>query len=443
MKRYLLFAIPFVLIGCGPSIQPESASIDRGAYDPALAMKEAQWNEARVQRDPKGAIGWSQLSAAYLAVARQNDDNTYALKAEDAARKSLSLRRSNNANAAIRLAKAILEQHRFTDALTACDDALKLSPNDLGARELRAEILVELGRYDQAEKEYTKFGLSGSGLSGLVLKARLLQIDGKSSDAEVLLKSAAQQADSNWDMSRGADAWFHFKYGTLLSDEGKVSAARDEFQIAVETNPGDFKSMGALAKLAAASGDLSNAKMWAEKSVAVCPSVEVASLLQDISLARGDSDAATRYATMVDQVSHPDMYRFLQTGEAPTGAKPHTHDRLYAMYCADHKKNLPDALAAAQKDLKARQDVFAYDTMAWVLHQMGRDADALPYAKKALARGTQDAKMLYHAGMISLALGQSAEARRELSLCRNINPQFQFLQQDVAANSLKQLGGAI
>jgi len=41
-----------------------------------------------------------------------------------------------------------------------------------------------------------------------------------------------------------------------------------------------------------------------------------------------------------------EMYRFLETGQASPEAKPHTHDRLYAMYCADHKKKLPDARRA-------------------------------------------------------------------------------------------------
>ncbi len=441
-SSYLLF-IPFLLVGCAPSIRLESAAVDRAPYDPALTQKEVQWNEGRVQRDPKGAIAWSQLSAAYLTLARQNDDNTYALKAEAAARKSLDLRKRNNSNAAIRLAKAILEQHRFSDALHACDDALMIDPFDTGARELHCEILVELGRYDDAWKEFAKYGLSNTGLNGCVLKARMLEIDGRTDIAQAYLQNAVQKADSNWDMSREANSWFHFKYGSLLANVGKVGDARDQFQIAIDTNPGDFKSMGALAKLNACAADLKNAKDWAEKSIAICPSVEVASLLEDIAHSNGDSDASARYATLVDKISHPEMYRFLETGQAQTTSKPHTHDRLYAMYCADHRKNLPDALIAAQKDLKSRQDIYAYDTMAWVLHQMGRDKDALPYAKKALVRGTRDARMLYHAGLIDAALGRSQDARELLSQAVSINPNFQFGQQEVASNTLKQLGGTL
>ena len=442
MKRYLLLIIPCVLAGCRPGVNLDANAVDRPPYDPSFALKQVQWNEGRVQRDPKGAIEWSQLSSAYLTLARQTDDNTMAIKAEDAARKSLSIRRRNNSNAAVRLAKAILEQHRFSDALNSDEDALKIDPNDRGAQELHAEILTELGRYDNARNDFKKYHLADSGLSGLALRARLLEIDGKSTEAETYLRQAANEADQTWDMSREANAWFHLKLGTLLWNEGKNDEAEEQFKTAVDTNPGDFKSMGALARIEAARGSLDEAKEWGEKSITVQPSVEVASLLGDIAHQQGNGDDEEKYTTIVDEVSHPDMYAFLKDpSKKPTGAKPHTHDRLYAVYCADHMKNLPDALIAAQKDLKARQDIYAYDTIAWVLHQMGRDREAAPMMEKALSRGTIDAKMMYHAGMIDAALDNRSAALKELQTALQMNPQFQFIQQDLAREELAQLGG--
>lgn len=446
MKKLLTLGILIVAaIGCAPrSVNPDTTALARPAYDPTLAAKDVEWNEGRVQRDPKGAIAWSQLSASYLNLARQTHDNSLALKAEDAARKSLAIRTTNNANAAVRLAKSILEQHRFQDALIADEQAMKIDPKDSGAHELHAEILAEVGRYDEAWGDYKKFNLSGTGLNGLSLRARLLEIDGKPDEAEVFLQEAVREADHDWDMSREANAWFHLKLGSLLWNEGKIEDAATQFRIAVDTNPRDFKSMGGLAKVEVAKGNLDAAKEWAEKSAAVVPSVEVAALLEDLAIREDDSERAAKYATMVDEISHPDVYNFLRDpSKAPTGAtKAHTHDRLYAVYCADHQKSLPDALVAAQKDLKSRQDIYAYDTLAWVLHQMGRDQEAKPAMEKALARGTLDAKMFYHAGMIDAALGNSDLARKQLSRALKINPQFQFGHAEIARKTLDQLGGA-
>lgn len=445
MKRSILYCIVLVVAGgCSiPNVNPDPTAVIRAPYDPTIAVKEVTWNEGRVKEDPKGAIGWSQLSSAYLNVARQTDDNTYAVKAEDAARKSLSIRRSNNTNAAVRLAKAILEQHRFSDSLASDEDALKINPNDPGAQELHAEILTELGRYDDAWSDYKKYSLDNTGLNGLSLKARLLEVDGKTDDAAILMKEAASEADHNWDMPREAAAWFHLKYGTVLWDEGKIDGAEQQFKIAIDTNPHDFKSMGSLARIEAAKGNLSEAKDWGRQSLAIIPSVEVASLMEDIASSENNSEDVAKYQTMVDEVSHPDMYKFLRDPSAmPTKMKPHTHDRLYAVYCADHKKNLPDALAAAKKDLAARQDIYAFDTIAWVLHQMGRDTEAKPWTVKAMSRGTQDAKMFFHAGMIDAGLGNNALARQELSRTMAINPLFQFGLDDQARDKLQKLGGA-
>lgn len=61
---------------------------------------------------------------------------------------------------------------------------------------------------------------------------------------------------------------------------------------------------------------------------------------------------------------------------------------------------------------------------------------------KALLRGTVDAKMLYHAGMIDATLGNAELARTELSAALKINPQFQFGHSEIAAAALEKLGGA-
>ena len=444
MKKYLPFGFLILALGGCNLLQVATTSVGvlRAPYDPTIAAKEVTWNEARVRRDPAGAIGWSQLSAAYLNLARQTDDNALAVKAEMAARKSLALRRKNNVNGALRLAKAILEQHRFQESLLAADDAMKIDPSNVSAHELHAEILVELGRYDQAWKEYDKYNLATTGLSGMALKAKLLEIDGKTADAASILAQACAKADQDWDMPREADAWFHLTYGKALYDEGKTDEAVAQFNQAIETNPRDFKSMGFLARIDAAQGDLEGAKSWALKSVAITPSVEVASLLEDIADGEHNAEDSAKYATLVDEVSHPDMYKFLRDPSSMPKMKPHTHDRLYAVYCADHMKNLPDALVAAKKDMSSRQDIYAYDTMAWVLHQMGRDLEAKPFMTKALARGTVDSKMLYHVGLIDAALGNSALAKQELARAVAVNPDFQYGQVAMAKAELARLGDA-
>ena len=90
--------------------------------------------------------------------------------------------------------------------------------------------------------------------------------------------------------------------------------------------------------------------------------------------------------------------------------------------CADKGRDLDEALALARKDLELRHDVHAYDTLAWVCFKKGdarrgRRGDA----SRPSRRGTREATLLYHAGMIARAAGDPAGQGR-FHRARAINP---------------------
>jgi Flp pilus assembly protein TadD len=58
-----------------------------------------------------------------------------------------------------------------------------------------------------------------------------------------------------------------------------------------------------------------------------------------------------------------------------------------------------------------------------------------------MAMGTPDARLWFHAGMISAALGDDERARDELSRALSLHPNFDPLLAPVAAEALADLGG--
>src|SRR5262245_57730260 len=98
---------------------PSSGPDEREPYDPELAAKTVAFWEDRVKQDPEGVIELRELASAYLARQRETGDIEDAVKAEDAARRSLKLVKQRNAIAWIRLARSLLAQHRFPEALAA------------------------------------------------------------------------------------------------------------------------------------------------------------------------------------------------------------------------------------------------------------------------------------------------------------------------------------
>jgi Flp pilus assembly protein TadD len=91
-----------------------------------------------------------------------------------------------------------------------------------------------------------------------------------------------------------------------------------------------------------------------------------------------------------------------------------------------------------------RRDIYTSDVLAWALYQNGRAAEAATAMAEALRLGTRDPRLLFHAGMIHKALGDTDRARDYLGQALALNPRFHPLQADVASRALAELtrGGA-
>ena len=77
--------------------------------------------------------------------------------------------------------------------------------------------------------------------------------------------------------------------------------------------------------------------------------------------------------------------------------------------------------------------------MAWALYQAGQYAAAYDFSRQALQLGTQDALLLFHAGMIADRLGLSTEAQADLNQALSINPNFSIRYRDLAQRTLSEL----
>ena len=73
--------------------------------------------------------------------------------------------------------------------------------------------------------------------------------------------------------------------------------------------------------------------------------------------------------------------------------------------------------------------------------ETGRIDEAQSAAVAALAQGTEDATLLYHAGMIAAAAGDSTAARSLLTKALALNPLFSPTQATMARRTLDSLGG--
>jgi tetratricopeptide (TPR) repeat protein len=88
--------------------------------------------------------------------------------------------------------------------------------------------------------------------------------------------------------------------------------------------------------------------------------------------------------------------------------------RTLALFLATRRLEPATALALTEQELQTRADVFTLDAHAWALAAAGRIDTAHEVMARALAEGTQDARLFLHAGVIHARAGRDREARRWL-----------------------------
>jgi tetratricopeptide (TPR) repeat protein len=84
--------------------------------------------------------------------------------------------------------------------------------------------------------------------------------------------------------------------------------------------------------------------------------------------------------------------------------------RTFSLYLATRGEDAPAALRLAKAELETRADVFTLDALAWALMANADTEEAWAFAQRAVVEGTQDGRLLLHAGVIASAAGQRERA---------------------------------
>jgi tetratricopeptide (TPR) repeat protein len=190
---------------------------------------------------------------------------------------------------------------------------------------------------------------------------------------------------------------------------------------------GYYPALAGLGAVAAARGDDVKAIDYYERSAAIVPLPINLAALGDLYTRAGDTAKAQ------------DQYDTVEFIAKLEGINRNVYNRELALFYADRGIHTSEAVDLALAELDVRRDIYGYDAAAWALYADGRAQEALPYMEQALRYGTQDARLLYHAGMINKALGQDEQARAYLSRALDINPHFSVLHDARAQQALAQL----
>lgn len=395
------------LAGCQPARHRTAAAPLPSAEELVRAEGEIRDRDIefylrRVAEDSLGAADRSKLASLYIQRARMTGSEGDYERAERLARRSLVLRTDRNAQTFGILAGALLARHAFGEALSVARQALSmdsLAPANLA---LAGEIELEMGDYDAAKAHFSSIRFDGRDFTVGARLARWRELTGGSDAARRLLRLAIRQVEKRDDLSRETLAWFHYRLAELELRLGNLDSAAASYGRGLNVFPSDYRILSGLARLAAARKEWNEAIQYGSRSIAIQLDPATLGTMSEAYAALGDTVQAAQYARAM-------AVSALQ--------QPGPIHRAWGLFLLDHstQRDAASVLAKARTDLRTRHDVYGYDLLAWALHKRGRNVEAESAMDRALEEHTEDPQLYRHAGVISLALGDTSAARAHFS----------------------------
>jgi tetratricopeptide (TPR) repeat protein len=355
---------------------------------------------------PNDYEAYNALALALSRRARETSDPAFYTQAEQALDRSFAISAGNFDGARIQV-WLLLGKHEFAAAL---DEATKLNkkiPDDVMIYGFLTDANVELGKYSDAElSAQWMLNLRGANVPSLTRAAYLRELFGDNDGAVELMEMALRSVSPSEVEDR---AWITTQIAHLKLVSGNPEQAEELLQQALSEFPNYHYALGNLAKVRIQQKRYDEAVKLYRRRYDAAPHAENLYDLADALELAGKQDAATEA-----------FAEFERKSLAETGKADNSNHEL-VVYYADHAKQPQKALEVAQREIGRRQDVFTLDCYAWALYANGKYSEAQQQIQRALSVGIQDAKLLRHAGEISLKLGDMASARKYLHQAADLN----------------------
>ena len=392
----LFLAIPVLgATGAGEDVSPSPA---------ALRIEAAQ---KVLQKQPRRYQAYNELAMALLRRTRETGDNSYCQQAQNAIESSLQIQPENFEAMQAHVA-LLLTEHRYHSALEEAQALNHRMPDAVLVWGYIAEAQVALGNYQQAEEAAQwMMNLRPGNLPAYLCGAALRQDWGDLEGALDFLGKALQQTPP---FETEETAWILTRMGQLNRHMGRSAEADTLLQQALKTFPDYYVSLEELAELRMAQHRYSEAVELMNQRNRSFPNASSRLLAaRAFELSGRPADASKFYAD------------FEREARTRISMPDNANLQLIAYYAEDARQP-QEALRIARLELSSRHDVWTLDAYALALHANGHKAEACQKIEEALAVGTRDSVLFYHAGIIEAAAGKRVKAIHNFEQSLDLNP---------------------
>jgi tetratricopeptide (TPR) repeat protein len=419
----LLCALSTSLVGCkdkpapAPSEQPvasASAHVNEAPIDSpkrlALADSRGSANVDRqilflqnaAKKEENKPDAWIMLGRAWVRKARESGDPGFYLNASASADMALAVSPDNYLARDLK-ALVLLNNHDFDGARALAQKIVDQRPDDAMGYGTLSDALLELGRFDEAAAAAQKMLDLKPNLPAYSRSSYFRWLQG---DTERAKEFARRAIDAGAGVSDPEPrAWEIVQSAHIFWHEGDYEGSEAGCDLALKSI-GDYPAaLAAKGRAALSRGDAKRAAELLTRAFAGSPLPETAWLLGDARQLAGDAKGADEAYAHIEKDGRT------------------SDPRTLSLFWSTKNKNATEALALAEAEKKVRGDIATDDALAWALYRNRRFADAKTASDRALVHGTKDARMIFHAGAIRIALGDKA-GKKMIRDALALNPHF-------------------
>ena len=345
--------------------------------------------QRKVKTDLTPGAALEQLGWLYVANARHaNDAGFYKLAEQCAA--CLEKLSPHSPEALLLRGHVLHNLHQFKEAEGVARElvAARGLAFDHG---LLGDALMEQGQLNEAADSYQRMVDLKPGLQAYTRIAHLRWLKGDLAGALEVMAMAAHAASPRDPESL---AWVHVRLGGYQLQAGNQAKAERACTVALEQQPDCGAAFLLRGRLLLMEGKKAEALAPLHRAAALLRLPESQWLLADTLRLNGR-----------DEEAHAVEKELLAGGarEDP---------RSFSLYLATCGEQTGRAVRLAEVELKSRADVFTYDALAWALQADGQPNEAWRNMERALAEGTEDARLFFHASVIAAAAHRTEDAQR-------------------------------
>jgi tetratricopeptide (TPR) repeat protein len=411
MKRcnilLLLLTAGVLLTGCnksvndGPDSQPVAPSACAVALTPHKGSEPIDLEITRLQTEARDSTEASRLMErlgwTFVQKARLSYDPGY-YKLAEACAACIGSSQQDAPEALLLRGHVLNSLHRFKEAEAVARILVTTRglPFDYG---LLGDALMEQGALTEAIGVYQKMIDMKPGPQSYSRAAHVRWLKGDLSGAIELMRMAAAAGGPRDGESA---AWAYSRLANYELQAGSMKKARQACEAALILKPDYAPALLVRGRILAAGAEYPQAIELLKRAAQLNPLPEYQWALADAFRISGRAEEANRVEN--------DLIRGGEAGDP----------RTFALYLATRRERTDQAVELARRELETRTDVFTLDALAWSLAASGRNVEAQSRITEALAEGTADARLFYHAGMIAALNRQKSEARQWLNKASSI-----------------------